>query len=101
MEIVCIAQFKAIKNKKSDLIGALEQLVSPTKNEPGCLQYELCSELEYNVPSDEMWDICLVEKWRSLEDFHLHCDSTYIKEFFDVTARQCVEKSSVRLFRPQ
>lgn len=82
MEAICVAQFKAKNGRIADLIEALKMLIPPTLNEPGCLQYELCYELPHNSEPEDMWDVCLIERWRTVDDFQRHCDASYIKCFF-------------------
>ncbi|MEN3262973.1 putative quinol monooxygenase [Sodalis endosymbiont of Spalangia cameroni] len=99
--IYCVARFLAKKGFKDNLVRELVSLIPETTNEPGCLQYELTEEINYVGSDGSCWDVCLIERWRSREDFDTHCQKSYIKNFFDVTALKCVEKSDVRLYSPQ
>ena len=96
-EIHCIARFLAKDGCKDILIKELKLLIPETISESGCLQYELTEEISY---IDKPWDVCLIERWVSLEDFDAHCNMSYIRHFFDTTSKGCIEKCDVRLYAP-
>lgn len=98
MEIYCTARFLAKDGCKDDLINALALLVPDTKKESGCIRYELMEEIIYEGNNNETWHLCLIEHWKTREDFDAHCKMSYIKNFFDVTAKMYVEKIDVRLY---
>lgn len=100
-ELVCIARFKAKKNMSSHLIKSLEDVVLLTKNEDGCLLYDLCTEDYYSGAYGEIWDVCLVERWKSRKYFYNHRNTDYFKYFFNVTALPLIECSDIRLYTPQ
>ncbi|MDL4916056.1 MAG: putative quinol monooxygenase [Enterobacterales bacterium endosymbiont of Blomia tropicalis] len=99
-EIYCTARFLAKNGFKDNLVNALASLIPETTNEAGCLQYELTEEITYSGSDGVCWDICLIERWYSREDFEAHCNKSYIKHFFDVTAKDYVERADVRLYSP-
>ncbi|HEF0976280.1 TPA: antibiotic biosynthesis monooxygenase [Escherichia coli] len=96
--IVCVARYKAKKERLNDLILALQELTPPTRQEAGCLQYDLCHEPEYKEAAGDIWDVCFIEKWKSILDFELHCNKPYIKSFFNEESKKIVEKSDIRIF---
>jgi quinol monooxygenase YgiN len=99
-EIYCTARFLAKDGCKQLLIKELKLLIPETISENGCLHYELTEEIVYTGSFGDSWDVCLIERWRSREDFDAHCNMSYIKHFFDAIAKTCVEKSDVRLYSP-
>lgn len=99
-EIYCTARFLAKDGCKLSLINELKLLIPETISESGCVHYELTEEIAYIGAFGDVWDVCLIERWRSRDDFDAHCNMSYIKHFFDVTANMCVEKYDVRLYSP-
>lgn len=99
-EIFCVARFLAKDGYKQELVNELRLLIPQTIEESGCLSYELTSEIDYPGAFDSSWDVCLIERWRSREDFDAHCNMDYIRNFFDVAAKQFFEKIDVRLYEP-
>ena len=92
VQVVCVAEFKAMPGKTEDLISALHGLMEPTHKEPGCLRYEL------NQRSDDDRWITFVEKWKDREVFDQHCAMPYIKNFFDNVRPSLVETFEVKLY---
>jgi quinol monooxygenase YgiN len=90
-QLVCIAEFHAFEGKEQELLAALHFLMSPTRNEPGCLRYEL------NQGCDDRQKITFVEKWKDRAAFDQHCATSYISNFFNVIRPQLVEHFEVKL----
>lgn len=96
--IHCVARFLARSGKVDELVESLQQLIPGTLSEDGCIGYDLTREIQYSGSHGEKWDVCLIEKWKSREDFDLHCARPYITHFFEHTAQVLVEKSDIRLY---
>lgn len=92
-EVVCVAQFITKKGKEDALLELLHSLIAPTRKEEGYIRYEL------NQAIENPRAITFVEKWRSQEDFDLHCNTPYVKEFFLNAGPPLIEKSEVVLFK--
>jgi len=92
-EIVCIAQFMAKEGKEDELLEALHSLIARTRKEAGYIRYEL------NQAIDNPRTITFNEKFRSKEDFDFHCNTPYIKGFFDNVAPPLVEGVTVTLYK--
>ena len=92
-EIVCVAQFTAKEGKEEELLEALHALISSTLNEKGTLRYEL------NQAIDAPRTITFIEKYASQESFDYHCNTPYIKEFFDTVPPKLVETVVVTLYK--
>lgn len=99
--LICIARFKAKPSKSRMLIESLERLVPLTKSEDGCLSYELFMEEFYDGSYGCTWNVCLIERWKSRIHFDDHCNTDYIKHFFNIISPQVVEKTDIRLYTPQ
>jgi quinol monooxygenase YgiN len=91
-QVVCIAEFRAKAGKTDELIEALHSLMAPTHREAGCLRYEL------NQRNDDPCWVTFIEKWRDRRVFDEHCDTSYIKRFFDEVRPGLVETFEVKLY---
>jgi quinol monooxygenase YgiN len=92
-EIVCVAQFMAKESKEDELLQALHSLIAPTHKEAGYLRYELHQAI------DNPRTITFIEKFRSQEDFDFHCNTPYIKGFFDNVAPSLIDGVTVTLYK--
>jgi quinol monooxygenase YgiN len=92
-EVVCVAQFKAKEGKEEELLEALHALIPATKKEAGNIRYELNQSIE------DARTITFVEKFASQEAFDFHCNTPYIKEFFDTVPPKLVENVVVTLYK--
>jgi quinol monooxygenase YgiN len=92
-QIVCVAQFKAKTGREEELLEAMHGLIPATRSEPGNIRYEL------NQAIEDPRSITFVEKFASQEAFDSHCNTAYIKGFFDNVAPKLVESSVVTLYK--
>jgi quinol monooxygenase YgiN len=72
-----VARIIALPDKVEELKAVLLELIEPTRQEPGCIQYELL----YN--SSEPTDFTFVETWNSDEDLDIHLSSLHIQKAFE------------------
>jgi quinol monooxygenase YgiN len=90
-EIVCIAHLEAKEGKKDQLLQILKNLIKPSKNEPGCISYQLHSSPENpNL-------FTFIDKFKDQEAFDYHCETAHIKDAFDNLIPPLVEKMSITL----
>jgi len=92
-EIVCVAEFIAKDSKEDELLKALHSLITPTRREAGYIRYEL------NQAIENPRAITFIEKFRSQEDFDFHCNTPYIKGFFDNVAPPLMDGVTVTLYK--
>ncbi len=92
-EVVCVAQFRAKEGKDEELLLALHGLIPATRREEGNIRYEL------NQAIDDPRVITFIEKFASQEDFDSHCNTLYIKGFFDDVSPNLVETVVVTLYK--
>jgi quinol monooxygenase YgiN len=92
-EIVCVAQFSAKIGKDEELLQALHVLIEPTHKEDGYIRYEL------NQAIENPRTITFIEKFKSQEAFDFHCNTSYIKNFFDHTVPDLMESVVVTLYK--
>jgi len=92
-EIVCVAQFKAKEGKEGELLEALHSLIPATRAEEGNIRYEL------NQAIEDSRTITFIEKFASKEAFDYHCNTPYIKGFFETVPPKLVEAVVVTLYK--
>jgi len=92
-EIVCVAQFKAKEGKAEELLAALHGLIPDTRREKGNVRYEL------NQAIEDPRTITFIEKFASQEAFDLHCNTPYVKGFFDNASPKFAESVVVTLYK--
>jgi len=92
-EIVCVAQFKAKKGKEEELLETLHRLIPATRAEQGNIRYEL------NQAIEDPCTITFIEKFASQEAFDYHCNTPYIKGFFETGPPRLVETVVVTLYK--
>ena len=76
-QIVVVAEFIAKDGQVQQLIDNLFALVEPTRQEAGCMRYELNQDL------DNPRVITFIEKWYSRESLDEHIAQPYIENFFN------------------
>jgi quinol monooxygenase YgiN len=73
--VTVVAEMKAKEGKEAQLREALIALVAPTRQEEGCVQYDLHEKL------DEPGRFVFYENWVTLEDLARHGQSAHIQAF--------------------
>jgi quinol monooxygenase YgiN len=89
MNDTCIhvtARLCARRDKQDALRQELMSLLEPTRNEPGCLRYELYQQ------SGQGENFLFVEQWRSVADLERHLQQPHVQAF--------IQKSDVLLAEP-
>jgi quinol monooxygenase YgiN len=69
-----VAIFVAAPGKENELEQLLSTLVEPTRQEAGCIKYDLLR----GIPG-ESGDFAFVEEWESLEALDAHSQSEHLK----------------------
>ncbi|MGQ9921856.1 MAG: putative quinol monooxygenase [Desulfobacca sp.] len=73
--LTVVAQIKVRPGQEQKVKEALLALVEPTRQEPGCVQYDLHQSLEN--PEHFLF----YEHWRSRQDLDEHLQKPHIQEF--------------------
>ncbi len=73
-----IAVIEAKSGSEDEVKAALQELATATREEKGCISYEL------KVAADKPTTFVTVEKWRSAEDLDGHMNSAHIAKAFEV-----------------
>lgn len=93
VQVVCVAEWRALEGKTEELLDTLHSLLAPTHKEPGCIRYELNQRVD-----DPTW-ITFVEKWTDQKAFDEHCEMSYIKHFFEELRPPLCEEFAVKLYQ--
>jgi quinol monooxygenase YgiN len=73
MSITVVAQYRVEHADVDAVRGALRQMVIPSRNESGCLAYDV-----YVDPDDDTL-VMIVERYRDEAAFQSHVDSTHFE----------------------
>lgn len=90
-ELVCIAHIEAKEGKKEMLLQVLKKLIKPSRSEPGCISYQLHSSPE----NPNMFTF--IDKFKDQEAFDFHCETSHIKEAFDILIPPLVNSMVITL----
>ena len=86
MKAVTNAAFFTARPNMSTVLGArLLELVPFTRQEPGCLRYEI----HHSKDDPDSWFV--YEDWRSPADFEAHMETPYVKAFMNDVPVLCNE----------
>jgi quinol monooxygenase YgiN len=88
-----VARIVALPDKVEELKAVLRELIEPTRQEAGCLQYELLQN-----PSDPT-DFTFVETWKSDEDLDIHLASVHIQRAFEQVEGLLAALPDIRRYR--
>jgi quinol monooxygenase YgiN len=77
-EINCIARFVAKDDCVEQLKAALVALLAPTRNEEGCVSYNL------NVEVENAHIFTMIEKFKSQEAYDFHGQQPYLKNLLSM-----------------
>lgn len=91
-KVYCIASFEAKEGKEKELIEVLQGLEPITTREDGCIQYLVTKQFSHPNGPGKSFPIVFNEIWASKEAFELHCNKSYITDFFQ---KQCVDKDGL------
>ncbi|YCI06849.1 antibiotic biosynthesis monooxygenase (plasmid) [Ensifer sp. D2-11] len=89
-ELTNIAFFSAKPGRSEELGFELLRLVTPSRQEAGCLRYEVHQSKE----DSDSW--LVLEDWRHPSDFELHLATGYVSAFMKKVDDLCVEEVEIR-----
>jgi len=90
--ITVVATFQARPGKESELKSALIGLVAPTRQEPGCLNYDL-----HVLPEDPA-KFLFHENWTSKAHLDTHLRSAHIKALLPRVDELCVALPEIKIW---
>ena len=92
-KVVVVARLVAQRGKEDQVLEALHGLIKQTRDEPGCLRYEL------NQSIDDPRTFTFIEKFESDAAFEVHKNAPYITCFFREVAPRLLETQQIVLHR--
>lgn len=94
MDNMCtvIAYFYARPEKQQDLEKILQDFVVQTRQEPGCVNYDL------HQGDDDPNVFVFYENWRSHGDWDLHNQKPFLKSFLDKRTDYLTKEIEVRTY---
>lgn len=88
-EVVCVAHLVAKDGQREALFNILKTLIQPSKNEPGCVSYQLHCGLEN--PNQ----FTFIDRFKDQAAFDEHCNASYVQEAFDELIPPLVESMDI------
>ena len=79
MALTILAQITAAAGKGPLVRGELEKLVTPTRAENGCLQYDL------HIDNENPEFFVFYENWESRDLWQTHMDAPHLKAYLEAT----------------
>ena len=90
--ITVIAIFQARPGKQAELKSALTALVTPTRKESGCLNYDL------HVLPEEPTKFLFHENWSTKAQLDAHLQSAHLKALLPRLDELCVAPPEIKLW---
>lgn len=87
--LTVVAEMTAKPGKEDELRQALVALVAPTRNEQGCVQYDL------HAATDDPGRFVFYENWTSREMLDLHLASAHLKAFGELAPGLLAEPARI------
>ncbi|MFC1813923.1 putative quinol monooxygenase [Thermodesulfobacteriota bacterium] len=78
-KLTIVARIEAKKNSVDLVKSELLKLIGPTRNEQGCLQYDL----HQGVDNPEV--LMFYESWENRELWQIHMNNEYLKAYMEAT----------------
>jgi len=77
MEIHVFARFHVLEGKQAEAAGALDEVLAPTRNEPGCLRINAFRSIR------DRRLFCIHSKWKDEEVFEMHAQLPHTMRFLE------------------
>jgi len=91
-KITVVATFQARPGKENELRNALAGLVGPTRQEAGCLNYDL------HIRPEEPGKFLFHENWTSKAHLDAHLQSAHIKALLPRVDELCVAPPEIKIW---
>jgi quinol monooxygenase YgiN len=88
-KLYIVALFRFRENSLMDAVEILKKLVNETRNEEGCLQYDLVED------GENKGVFFIVELWESAEHHYKHTGTDHIQDFRRLSAPLLEETAQV------
>ena len=90
--LTVVATFQARPGKEAELRAALVPLLAPTRQEPGCLNYDL------HVAQDNPARFLFHENWTSQAHLDVHLKSPHLQALLPRVGALCIEPPQITLW---
>ena len=92
-KIRVVARVAALPDTVEEVNSVLMALIEPTRQEQGCIQYELQQNLANPA------DFVFVEEWESEASLNTHLNTLHLKEAVDRISRLTAEPPEISRYR--
>ena len=93
-KLTVVARVKALPGKEKEVLAELLHLVTETRKEDGCLNYDL------HRSHDDPTLFLFYENWLSQAHLDRHAQSAHIRAFRAKAADLLVEPAEIKLYAP-
>ena len=90
--IVVIARLKAKAGKEEELKNELQNLIEPSRNDDGCINYDL------HASEDEPGQFMFHETWRDKEALAKHLSTPHLRRFLEISDKLLEGQMNVSLW---
>ena len=92
-KVTVVARIKAKSGKEGYVKQELLKLLSPTRSEAGCINYDLHQSL------DNKTHFLFHENWASQEAFNKHLETSHVKNFLNQADQLLAEAAEITLWK--
>lgn len=90
--VTVVAAFQARPGKEAELKSALTGLVAPTRQEAGCINYDL------HISAEDPAKLLFHENWKSRAHLDAHLQSAHIKALLPLVDGLCVTAPEITIW---
>ncbi|HXD32058.1 MAG TPA: putative quinol monooxygenase [Pyrinomonadaceae bacterium] len=87
-----VARITALPDKVEEVRSLLSALIEHTRNEPGCVLYELLQN------NSDPADFTFVEEWQSHDDLDTHLSSAHVQKAIAATEGLLAQPPDIRRY---
>ena len=91
-ELTVVARFKAKQGKDDEVLREIRTLISPTRAEEGCINYDL------HRSKDDPTLFFLYETWASRRDLDQHLAMPYLQAFLEKAPSLLAEEVNISMW---
>jgi len=104
--VFVVSEWLAVDGKDQELWEKLSDLIALTKEERGCIRAHVTRQVSHpGSPGVSIYKIFLLQEYQSITDFNLHCETSYVTDFFknyiDNPDSDLVSQWTCRLFNEE
>jgi quinol monooxygenase YgiN len=91
--VTSVIRVQGVPGTEDRLREILADLVGPSMNEPGCLQYQILRRLDLRS------EFVIVERWRSEAALRRHGEASYVVSIFERAAPLLAAPNQTQIYR--